>query len=61
MIERGLPTQRRKKAVEALLADGWKWDGEQWIRPTAAPRHEYCEECYDRIEPYTPAPVDGDA
>jgi len=37
--ERGLPTQRREKAVEAMLADGWNWnwDGEQWTRPPAAP------------------------
>lgn len=35
--DRGRDTRRREKAVEAMLADGWKWDGEQWDRPTAAP------------------------
>lgn len=23
------------KAVEALIADGWAWDGAQWVRPDA--------------------------
>jgi hypothetical protein len=38
VIERGLETPRRMKAVETLLADGWKWDGEQWTRPPAPQR-----------------------
>lgn len=36
-FDRGRDTRRREKAVEAMLADGWNWDGDQWTRPPAAP------------------------
>lgn len=31
-IERGLETPRRMAAVELLLAQGWKWNGEKWVQ-----------------------------
>lgn len=55
-FDRGRDTRRREKAVEAMLADGWRWDGKEWVRPPATPApvagdavrtHVECRHCDD--------------
>lgn len=32
-FDRAYPTHRRERAVELLLASGWKWHNNQWVPP----------------------------